>query len=113
MSQPVLLKAYGNFWPATAALASQLGAVLVSCLPAPDTPPARLAGTLLLISFEGLYFPVDEVICLLERSADVACQGKLDILDLENWQMTRYLLEAGKFTLSHALLNNVLAYSGH
>ena len=40
-------------------------------------------------------------------------QGKLDVLDLENWRLTRHLFDQGRIRSSSAPLNNVLDYSGH
>ena len=40
-------------------------------------------------------------------------QGKLDVLDLENWRMTRHAFRDGVLHSSAAPLNNVLDYSGH
>ena len=65
------------------------------------------------VSFEGVYFPVDEVLAALARHLRPEHQGKLDVLDLENWRLTRHLFDQGRIRSSSAPLNNVLDYSGH
>lgn len=113
MSQPVLLKVYGNLAPASKKLATRLTAILAECLPEQEQAPLVLDGDLLKISFEGIYFPLDEVLSLLESSLTGNESGKLDVLDLEAWYLTRYLFQSGKILCLQAPLNNVLAYSGH
>lgn len=116
MSQPILLKVYGNFSPASAAFANKLA----ECGPfAPALTDSaeviRLEGNLLLISFEGSWFPVDEVVEIIRLWLPGApnLEGKLDVLDLEEWTLSRYLARNGGLVLKRAPLNNVLDYSGH
>ena len=56
---------------------------------------------------------MEDVVQALREGLTPAMQGKLDYLDLENWRLTRYRLEAGEMRQSTAPLNNVLAFSGH
>ena len=67
---------------------------------------------LLRISFEGLYFPEDEVLEALESCLSAHAQGKIDVLDLEGWELRRYVRENGVFRLYRRGLNQVLDYSG-
>ena len=67
---------------------------------------------LLRISFEGLYFPEDEVLAALEACLPAHAQGKMDVLDLEGWELRRYARENGSFRLSRRGLNEVLDYAG-
>lgn len=80
-------------------------------------PPAReivvLEDTLLRISFEGIYFPVEEVLAYIRKNIEPDWTGKLDVLDLEAWTLDRHVFESGAIHHGHAPLNNVLDYSGH
>lgn len=111
MSQPILLKVYGHIWPAPSGLAPELCRIGRACLPGSE--PVSQAGDLVNISFEGLYFPVDDFVAAIRSSTCGREQGKLDVLDLENWQLTRWLIENGALSEHRAPLNNVLAWSGH
>lgn len=108
-----LIKAYGHVYPADAALEEALRAALADALPeTDDIPLLERDGDMLRISFEGSYFPEDEAVAALRTAAGMP-QGKLDVLDLENWRMTRHAFRDGVLHSSAAPLNNVLDYSGH
>lgn len=116
MSQPVLVKVYGNFTPASLEFAEKLS----SCGPfasamADAGDVVALEGSLLLIFFEGVWFPVDEVVDRVRQwlAETRNAAGKLDVLDIEEWKLSRYLVQNGKLLLKQAPLNNVLDYSGH
>ncbi|MBD5641563.1 MAG: hypothetical protein HDQ91_04005 [Desulfovibrio sp.] len=111
MSQPVLIKVYASLWPATDALAAAVKTATLAALPAP--PEIALSAGLLTLSFEGVFFPIDELAEAVEASAPPDLQGKIDLLDLENWELRRYLAASGKLGVHSAPLNNVLDYSGH
>lgn len=111
MSQPVLLKVYGNFFPANNLLFQQLTRICASAV-SQEQAVVFLEGDLLRISFEGIYFPMDEVLGVFQDFFTPEGRGKLDYLDLENWRMTRYLFKDGKISSSSTPLNNVLDYSG-
>lgn len=113
MSQPVLLKAYGNLWPVAASALAELRPVLDACLPKPAADVANWRNDLLTISFEGIYFPVDETLGVLAALLTEQSQGKLDIIDLENWRLTRHIFQNGRIASRAASLNNVLDYSGY
>ncbi len=113
MSQPVLLKVYGNLWPAPKDVLEPLASLFADCMPEPEFPPARLDDELLTIAFEGIYFPVDEILAVLSRYLTVQSQGKLDVIDLENWRLVRHMFKNGNIETRTAPLNNVLDYSGH
>ena len=107
----VLVKVYAGLHPADAACAEAVrqsgGAALH------DSGEAWLfhEGDLLRISFEGLYFPEEEVLATLEACLSAQAQGKLDVLDLEGWELRRYVRDGGSFRLSRRGLNQVLEYS--
>lgn len=111
MNQPVLLKVYGNLFPVASDILADLAPCLAACLPEPETAPAAWAGGLLTIAFEGIYFPLAEVLEIM--AARKGAQGKLDLLDLEAWRLRRHSFAAEGMTVREAPLNNVLAYSGH
>ena len=113
MSQPVLLKVYGNLYPADAAALEALAKASASCVQEGDDAVVTLAGDLLRISFEGLFFPVDDVLAALAAILKPEQQGKLDVLDLEDWRLTRHLFADGRISSRSAPLNNVLDFSGH
>lgn len=110
MSQPVLLKVYGNLCPASKALAD---AINEQCRLCADAPVAALDDNLLRISFEGIWFPVDEVLQLVQKQLTPAQTGKLDALDLEDWKLYRHVFQNGEIISRSMPLNNVLDYSGH
>lgn len=111
MSQPVLIKTYGNIYPASKELLRELAARMQDAIPAGNVTVAN--GDMLLLSFEGIYFPLEEVLAGIERHITGQSAGKLDYLDLEAWRLTRFRIENGKISSSSAPLNNVLDYSGH
>lgn len=113
MSQPVLLKVYANIWPVTRDILTALVPVLAQCLPEPEEPVAAWNAKLLTISFEGIYFPAEEVLSILKTGLHEDSQGKLDIIDLENWRLQRTVFRNGSWRTNSAPLNNVLDYSGH
>lgn len=113
MSQPVLMKVYGNLTPAGSGLARVINDLCSQCCPVPEEPVCNLAGDLLTISWEGIYFPVEDVAEVMTEQLRREQMGKLDLLDLENWRLTRYQFVNGETCQSSAPLNNVLDYSGH
>lgn len=112
-TENVLLKIYGNLYPADDALFQALRQTLSCALPSPDDPIVELEGDLLRISFEGIYAPLDTLLHCLTTHLSPQLQGKVDILDLEAWTLTRHTVQDGTVRSNTAPLNNVLAYSGH
>lgn len=120
----VLLKVYGAFSPAdNSCLASVLQAG-EGAIPntGPDAEPgtgqdaggwAFLQGDMLRLSWEGVYFPLEEAVDALARSLPEGAEGRLDYIDLESWTLTRHILRDGAFTASTRSLNHVLDHAGH
>ena len=109
----ILVKVYAGLHPADTACADSVrraGAAAVQ-----DSGEVWLfhERDLLRISFEGMYFPEEEVLAALEACLPAQAQGRMDVLDLENWELRRYAREDGKFRLVRRNLNHVLDYSGH
>lgn len=112
MSQPVLLKVYGNLDPADQEMFLMANEICSRALPA-ENLFLEMSGTMLKISFEGIWFPADDLLAMIEPRLKPAQNGKLDILDIENWRLYRNIFANGKITGKCAPLNNVLDYSGH
>lgn len=62
--------------------------------------------------FEGIFFPLDEVLEFLQAYINVDSQGRLDVLNLEEWTLTRTEFQ-GTMQSKTISLNQVLEYSGH
>jgi len=108
----VIAKVYAAFSPADAACLNPVERAGKSAA-GHEAPWLFLDGDLLRISWEGIYFPVDEVLEALAARLPHDAQGKLDSLDLEGWVLTRHIFCDGAFTASTRSLNHVLDYSGH
>lgn len=115
MSQEVLVKVYGHIWPSGEALHQALDMVCTQALPSSYSDEAILSreGDMSRISFEGIFFPDDDCLDALRQHLEPQHQGKLDILDLENWRLIRHIFSQGHIISNIAPLNNVLDYSGH
>ena len=114
MPQSPLCKAYGHVYPCGEALYGALEQAVSGVMGQEgDEPVLVREGDMAHISFEGIYFPVEDVVQALREHLTPAMQGKLDYLDLEDWRLTRYRLEDGEVRPSSAPLNSVLAFSGH
>ena len=74
-----------------------------------EAPWLFLEDGVLRISWEGVYFPLEEILGALSSNTE----GKLDYLDLEDWTLTRCVPRNGGFHCSKRSLNHVLDYSGH
>ena len=107
----ILVKVYAGLHPADAACADAVRRAGAAALH--DSGEAWLfhERDLLRISFEGLYFPEDEVIAALDACLPAQAQGKLDVLDMDGWELRRYAREDGVFRLVRRNLNQVLEYS--
>ncbi len=116
MSQPILLKVYAAFAPATQEDFRKLSEACTSAIAAEDDhdPFVTMLDDMLRLSFEGLYFPLDDVAPIIQELAEKKTAGKMDVLDMENWRMTRYQAKGdGRLEIRSAPLNSVLDYSGH
>lgn len=111
MSRHVRIKVYGHLWPADAALKEALAPVAAAAVPCPEYPVLELEGDLLRIAFEGIYFPLDEILQAVAIRLTPQCRGKLDYLDLEAWTLTRHTFRGTNVDSGGAPLNNVLEYS--
>ena len=113
MAARIIIKIYAALHPAGAhciACVRQAGA---GAIPESSEPWLFLEHDLLRISFEGLYFPEDDVLKALDTSLPTDACGKMDVLDLETWELRRYTRHDGKFSLVNRDLNHVLGYAEH
>lgn len=114
MTRQPLLKVYGHVYPVSQTFFADLAQACVTALPDDaDEPVLTQEGDMARFSFEGSYFPVEEALEALTRHLRPEHQGKLDVLDLENWRLVRHVFARGRVTSSSAPLNNVLDHSGH
>ncbi|MBQ7608016.1 MAG: hypothetical protein IJU76_08625 [Desulfovibrionaceae bacterium] len=111
----VLLKVYGHIYPADRRLEQALADALTGAITDPisdDIPLISRNKDMLTISFEGITFPEEEVIAIVKAQHTSEQKGRLDVLDIDNWRMRRYTIDAQGVFLRSAPLNNVLDYSG-
>lgn len=110
----VLIKVYGNVYPASPALFASLADCCRSgCVSEnDDIPVVELSGDILRISYEGMFFPLDDVLERLVPLLAPAMQGKIDYIDLEEWTLTRHRIKGTSLTATSAPLNAVMDYSG-
>lgn len=106
-----LVKIYGNISPADAALADALTKATGTALPAPDEAIVTREGDLVCLSFEGLYFPLEDALAALRQHLAPQHAGKIDYIDIEAWMLTRHTIENGALHIRSAPLNSVLDYS--
>lgn len=118
MSRPdILVKVYGNLYPVTPATFAAVQEVCrAGCLYDPgEDPPVELCGDLLRISYEGIFFPLDDLLeCLsaLLPHFSPLVQGKIDYLDMEAWTLTRHSIQGNTLRVTSAPLNHVLDHAG-
>lgn len=108
----VFMKVYGAFHPAP----EQVDAALATLQPQiiGDSPWFYRTNDMVNISYEGIWFPVDDILALLTQTLPPDAIGKMDVLDLDAWTLTRHQWHNGQFNSSPARdLNSVLDYSGH
>ncbi len=113
MPHHIIIKVYGNIWPVN----EDLMQALVPLMPFSEHVSAQdmlnLHNDLLTISFEGIYFPLDEVLEVMQAFLRKNSQGKLDYIDLEAWTLIRHEINGMSITSKTTSLNNVMDFSGH
>ena len=114
MSQPILLKVYASISGVAQGLADELREAVQDAVHADESPAETVTqdGPLVLVSFEGLYFPVEEAAACIKRHLTKETTGKMDVLDLENWTITRFTLQGGFMQERSGSLNNALDFNG-
>ncbi|MCT4628208.1 hypothetical protein [Halodesulfovibrio sp.] len=105
----ILIKVYGSISNANAELFNAaLGVVEEQ-----DENAVELDGTFFTISFEGIYFMIDDFIAAIKPHLTRECSGRIDYIDVDDWSLTRFWIEGGLITHSTADLNHVMDHSGH
>lgn len=107
-----LIKVYAAFFPAGLPCRQAVEKAATEALGSQEDW-LFLEGDILRISWEGIYFSLDEVLDALRRNLPEKAQGKLDYIDLEDWTLARYIFDMGAFSVSTRSLNHILEYSGH
>lgn len=112
MNSRVILKVYGHVRPVSDDFYAALDKACAGAIADGRDEPALLReGEMARISFEGMYFPVEEVLEALALHLGPEHKGRLDVLDMESWRLTRHVFDGGLRTNS-ASLNSVLDYAG-
>ena len=107
----VLCKVYAAFFPVREIRLETVKTAAMSSAGSEDW--LFLEGDMLRISFEGAYFPLEEMLVALLAVLPPSAEGKLDYLDIERWKLLRHVFRNGGFDVSERDLNQVLDYSGH
>jgi hypothetical protein len=112
MSRRVVLKVYGHVRPVSEDFYAALDKICAGAIAdGRDELALQREGEMARISFEGLYFPVEDLLKILALHLGPEHKGRLDVLDIESWRLTRHVFDGGLRTHS-ASLNNVLDYAG-
>ena len=61
----------------------------------------------------GRLLPLDDVLDALRPLLCAESSGKIDLIDMEAWTLTRAAFSGTEITVKTVGLNHVLAYSGH
>jgi len=105
----ILIKVYGSISNAS----PELFAAALAMIEEQDEDAVELDGTFFTISFEGIYFMMDEFIDAIKPHLTKECSGRIDYIDVDEWRLTRFWLEGGLITQNTADLNHVMDHSGH
>lgn len=109
----ILIKVYANIYPANEdlyhALASELSGIY--SVDNSENKVVEIDNDLILISFEGIYFPIEEVINRIKDFLTTSTQGKVDYIDMEEWTLTRYTIKDKGISAKSNSLNAVMDYS--
>jgi hypothetical protein len=112
VTRRVILKVYGQIRPVSDDFYAALDNICAGAIAdSPDEPVLQREGEMARISFEGVYFPVEEILKTLGLHLGPEHKGGLDVLDIEGWRLTRHVVDGGLRTNS-AGLNSVLDYAG-
>lgn len=115
----VTAKVYAAFSPAPPGAAEEVARAAAAAL-GPEPPVVTQEGDLLRLSWEGVYFPLEEVLSALAAVLPPEAEGRLDSIDLDAWTLTRHQrgqTQGGRqgeaFSVETRSLNHILDYSGH
>ncbi len=85
--RPVVVKVYGNLSPVNEECYKE-AVQITEAWNLYDV--VELNKDLLLFSYEGEYFPCDEIVEVLKSYHNTETQGKLDCINLEEWTLSRH-----------------------
>lgn len=105
----ILIKVYGSISNAS----PKLYAAALAMIEEQDENAVELDGTFFTISFEGIYFMMDEFIEAIKPHLTKECSGRIDYIDVDEWNLTRFWIEGGLITQNTAGLNHIMDHSGH
>ncbi len=110
MAEHIIIKVYGHVWPCTSNLMTEL----MPLMPFTDQDIDILSfdKDMLRISYEGMYFPLDEVLQIITQFLVEESQGKIDYIDLEEWSLKRHQIQGKQIILKKGNLNQALDFSG-
>lgn len=102
----VLVKVYGSLHPAGEHLRRLAASVA-------GDANVELDGDMLLVSFEGVWFPIDDLLDTLRPHLMPDSEGRVDYIDMDAWRLHRHVIKGTVIEHRESGLNNVLDYSGH
>lgn len=105
---PVIVKAYGWLKPANEDCAKALEHVLESWY---ISNAIETDGPLLRIAHEGVHFPAEDIMLAMVPFLGTQSEGKLDVLNLEDWTLTRYTWPGGIWQRRESSLDRALEKS--
>ncbi len=107
--RPVLIKVYGNLYPVPQECHTLCGRVLQSWNLEDIEEVLFYEGDMVRFSFEGDFFPCDEIAEILKSFDTVHTEGKLDCIDVEEWTLTRHFFKKNEaYRVNTASLNHAL-----
>ncbi len=109
----ILIKVYGHVWPISTAVQDILCPFFPQNEHMDSSEMLYMENDMLCMNFEGLYFPLEELLESLTPHLTPHCKGKLDYLDLDAWTLTRHTIEGTQIKHATTSINNVLDYAGH
>lgn len=106
----ILVKVYGSVHPLQEAekisLVNRLELLLGDDIVDAD-------GDMVRIGFEGMYFPIDEVLEIIQEYLHDESAGRIDYIDMDGWRLHRHMIEGMKIIEKSNDLNNILDFAGH
>lgn len=108
MTTHVLYKVYGAFFPVAEEVYQALATAGREAISATDDPWLFFEKDMVRFSFEGIHFPAEEIREALIQSLPASASGKLDVLDLDEWNLHRHQWKDGQMTTTVRNLNDVL-----
>ncbi len=104
------IKVFGHVTPADSRLLAVVCTVLESWHAEAEL---QLCGDVLSISYEGTFFPFDDVLDVLQPFLYENSVGKIDLIDMEAWTLTRAAIHGTTVSQTTRDLNTILDFSGH